>query len=194
MRFNVGAVPEAADFDPESEGWRSIREPDPVTMQYVAIPVLLVTAAIMTFVIATATPVRAIDAWTPLLLVFFPVVVVHELIHALVHPGNGRHEETIVGVWPSRLLFYAHYDAALTRERFLLILAAPFFILTVVPLAILVIARLDSPLLAAFAVANGVGACGDLLGIILVAFQIPRRALVRNKGWRSYWKPADAAT
>jgi hypothetical protein len=31
-------------------------------------------------------------------------------------------------------------------------------------------------------------ACGDLVGAGLIFFQIPRSTIVRNKGWRTYWK------
>lgn len=189
MRFNVGPIPDAVGFEPESEGFRPIREPDPLTMQFVAIPVLLVTAAAISLFLLHATPIPLWDVWKWVLPVFPFVVVVHELVHALVHPGNGREEASLLGCWPSRLLFYAHYDAGLTRERFLAILLAPFIALTVVPLAWLALAKSDSLLLGAVAAANGVGACGDLLGVLLIVFQIPRGALVRNKGWRSYWKP-----
>jgi hypothetical protein len=50
------------------------------------------------------------------------LVVVHELIHAMVHPHGGKSDTTILGLWPSRLLFYAHYDGELTRYRFIAIL------------------------------------------------------------------------
>ena len=37
-------------------------------------------------------------------------VVIHELIHASLHPEHGRSHSSILGFWPSRLLFYAHFD------------------------------------------------------------------------------------
>ena len=38
---------------------------------------------------------------------------------------------------------------------------------------------------------NTVAASGDIIGIILLAAQVPRDAIVQNRGWRSYWRPAE---
>jgi len=35
---------------------------------------------------------------------------------------------------------------------------------------------------------NALLACGDVLGVALLLFQIPANATVRNQGWRTYWK------
>lgn len=37
---------------------------------------------------------------------------------------------------------------------------------------------------------GSVSACGDLVGAALIFFQIPHSAIVRNKGWKTYWKSA----
>jgi hypothetical protein len=36
---------------------------------------------------------------------------------------------------------------------------------------------------------NGIGSSFDLLVIGMVLAQVPSNALVRNKGWITYWKP-----
>ena len=84
-------------------------------------------------------------------------------------------------------MFYAHYDGELSRDRFLLILAAPTLVLTILPLSVCVLFDWNAPAVAAFAVANGIGAAGDILGFGVLAAQIPRAAIVRNKGWRTYY-------
>ncbi|HYH09953.1 MAG TPA: DUF3267 domain-containing protein [Thermoanaerobaculia bacterium] len=188
MRFVHGAVPEDPDFHPEEEGWNAIREPDPIQMQIVALPVMLATAALLFVVIAKGTDVVWRDVAKYIGPAFVLMIPIHELIHAFANPRFGLTPRTYVGVWPSRLLFYAHYEGELPRERFLGILIAPTLVLTVLPLLLCLVFRWNSSPLAALALANGLGAAGDLLGMIIVLRQIPRGTLVRNKGWRTYWR------
>jgi hypothetical protein len=128
-----------------------------------------------------------------LVLSFPALVVVHELLHAVVHPGWGLSHRTILGAWPARLLFYAHYSGPLSRNRFLCVFAMPFLIITVLPLG-LAACGLKLPDLMTWAVAwgstlNALAAGGDYFGILLISLQVPRAAIVQNQGWRTYWKP-----
>lgn len=181
-------MPEDPQFHPLEEGWSAIREPDPVRMQIYALPVMLAAGALAWAAITYGTVVqwRAVMNWFAV--AFILMIPIHELIHAFASPGLGMTARTYVGVWPSKLLFYAHYEGELSRERFLLVLAAPTLALTVVPLLLATTLRLGAPFLVAMAFANAVGAAGDLLGIGVILYQIPRGSLVRNKGWRSYWR------
>lgn len=94
----------------------------------------------------------------------------------------------MIGVWPSRFVFYAHYDGELTRRRFLVILFAPFLVLSLLPIAIVALFEWPSLELLLLSVANGGAASGDIIGIFLVALQMPRSAIIHNHGWRSYWR------
>ena len=121
------------------------------------------------------------------------LIVVHELLHAVVHPDFGRSRLTIIGAWPSRLLFYAHYSGPLTRDRFVAVLAMPFLVITVLPLAVVATGVLPPGVTMAaawFSTCNALFACGDYFGIGLILAQVPRSAIVQNKSWRTYWKPS----
>jgi hypothetical protein len=197
MRFHLGPVPD--EFTPDSS-WRPIREPGPVVMQFFALPLGLGMAALIVYCwhrVGAPASVHFEGRHAGLLLaavvLSFPaLIVVHELLHALVHPGGGLAPTTIIGAWPKRLLFYAHYSGPLTRNRFLLVFAMPFLILTVLPLALAAGVELPAGWLmwaAWFSTWNALFACGDYIGLALILFQIPRDAIVQNQGWRTYWKP-----
>jgi hypothetical protein len=116
------------------------------------------------------------------------LVVVHELIHALVHPRSGKSARSIIGFWPSRLLFYAHYDGELSRNRFLAILGMPMLVISLLPLALAILVQRSDALMAWVSAMNALFACGDLLGMMLIAFQVPPRAVCHNQGWRTFWR------
>lgn len=192
MRFVMGPVPEDPSFQPDAEGWNAIREPDPVRMQIIALPVMIATGFLAFAAIAYGTEIPWENVLDHLLAAFLIMIPIHELMHALAAPSFGTTRKTVVGFWPSRLLFYAHHDGELSRRRFMVILLLPTLALTVLPLLACVLLRWDAPFVAAIAAANVIGASGDLVGLAILLTQIPRRAVVRNKGWRTYWKNVAA--
>ncbi len=169
-------------------------------MQLFALPIAIILSLAVGYCWLHVLPPASMDinGAHPALIAFIPpfslavLVVVHELLHAIVHPRLGRTPATIIGLWPSRLLFFAHYSGPLTRNRFLLVFAMPFLVITILPLAVAATGILPSLLVfvtAWFSFWNAAFACGDCLGMALILFQIPRSAIVQNKGWRTYWKP-----
>jgi hypothetical protein len=201
MRFHVGPIP--IEFTPD-ETWRPLKEPNPVLLQFFAVPVGMAVAAAVGYcwtrlglpLSATIDSKQAPWALAGALLSFPLVIVVHELLHALVAPSWGRERATIIGVWPSHLLFYAHYSGALTRNRFLVIFATPFLVISILPLvlaALIPIPPVALSIAAWFSIWNALFACGDWIGFFLVLAQVPKLALVQNEGWKTFWKPSDAS-
>jgi hypothetical protein len=93
-------------------------------------------------------------------------------------------------------MFYAHYEDAVSRNRFLSILAAPYLVLAWPPVIILGFIGIPGPIeyvemLALVALVNSVLPAGDVLGFFLMVSQVPSSACVKNKGWKSYWKLGD---
>jgi hypothetical protein len=198
MRLHYGAVPETPDFHPLEEGWTGIREPGPVLIQFLAIPVALAVIFLLMAVLIFSRPGLAFTIridWITLvmILLLFPV---HELLHALCFPQFGFTSETVVGAWASRLLLYAFYTGALPKWRFLLVYAMPLMVLSALPVAFLAVVRpvpFASGVISALvilAILNAAAASGDIIGFFLVLFQVPSGAQVRNQGWKTFWKKA----
>jgi hypothetical protein len=204
MRFHLGAVPEDPNFHPEAEGWSTIREPGPWAIQFIAMPVSFVLAFLSFGLLYLVFP-RELLFSQPLTFsilcgptwigVFILLIPVHEFLHAVCHPGWGFSSYSVIGVWPSKVLVYAHYEGMMSRNRFLLTLAMPYIVLGLIPIPIIAVSQtLGLTSLAAVALAylsliGSVFACGDAVGFGVVSLQIPSSAVVRNKGWKTYWKP-----
>jgi hypothetical protein len=127
------------------------------------------------------------------LLFFVGFVVVHEMIHALVHPICGRSPHSILGFWAS-LGFYAHYDGEMSRNRLIAILLMPLLIISIVPLLVSAVAQVASGWVAFVSAFNALCACVDMLLTCLLLFQVPATAIVRFKSWRIFWRERDAVT
>jgi hypothetical protein len=200
MRFHLGPVPADEAFDPEGEGWTSLREPNPWQMQAMAIPLGLLMCGPALAALLFLTPVD-LDSWlgweepsrlhvhlAALLAGLILLIPAHEMVHALLHPGFGAGRGTIVGVWPARLLFYAHWEGPVTKERLQAILIGPLVVWTVGPILLAAILGLSWPAIGLLALLNALVSCGDMLGFLLVAWQVPRGAVMRNKGYWTWWR------
>ncbi len=197
MQLRVGPIPPNAAFQPEQGGWHPLREPGPVVLQLLAAPVSVLTGAGLFAAVLWLglTNGSGVPSWVYGLVVV-AIIPVHEMLHAWTHPGHGRSAASIIGVWPARALFYAHYDDVLRRDRFVAILLMPFLILSLLPPAVAAAVRYDGAWVGVLSVVNGVFSCGDFVGVVLVLSQVPRGGIVRNQGYYTWWamsRAGDAA-
>jgi len=195
LRFKMGPIPALPDFPPADAGWLPLREPSLWVAQLSAVPI----AVAIVFGFAWAWTLVGGAAWAkatmPTVFAFIvPVLIVavplHEVVHALVHPHLGLSDATTLGIWPRKVVLYAHYEGELSRRRFVLMLVAPFVLLSVAPYLLCAALSVAPPPVVALTIANGAAACVDLLGAALVAFQLPRGSVVRNNGDRTWWRVA----
>jgi len=199
VRLHFGPPPEDPDFQPEAQGWHSIREPGPVLVQVIAIPVALAVFLILGWIIAGlsgASPYLSILSVEAVLWLIV-LIPLHELLHVFTQPGLGLSRNSIVGLWLSRAVIYASYLGTMSRVRFAVCLAMPFVILSLLPLigiALLKAAFANDELikhLALLSLLNGVASSGDLVGLGLILSQVPRSATLQDKGWRTFWKRSE---
>jgi hypothetical protein len=201
MKLCLGPPPDVADFSPEDEGWTALREPSPGWVNLLAAPCGVFAVAVLALAwgrgpswSASGGPLvfgpLAPLVWMVLAfgLCFVGTVIVHECLHALAYPGFGLTDRTLIGAWPSRLLFYAAHLDALSRNRWLLVYLLPLIVLSVLPLLAWRVCGLYSGLLHFVSLLNGLASSGDLLMVLLMLLQVPRRAKLRNKGWCSWWR------
>lgn len=206
MRLHYGAYPEDPDFHPESEGWQTLPfDPRPVFLVIMSIAALFLLALVWGLLFFVILPVRVtpvqmlgseivIFGWLPTLLVLAPV---HEFLHALAHPNWGRSSKTVIGIWLVKGMLYAHYEGAMSRNRYVLVALAPYLFLGLLPLGVLALpaAALWPPsvvhILGMVSLLLSIAACLDIVIAVLLLFQIPATALVRNNGSNTYWRPAS---
>ena len=158
-----------------------------------ALPIGVVAAGTVAALWFLITPLRDITPPMSLptfLLLFAGLVVVHELIHALVHPMAGLSPRSILGFWAA-LGFYAHYDGEMSRNRLVACLLMPLLVISIFPLLVSAVAQVSSGWVAFVSAFNALCACVDMLlaGSILV--QTPANAIVRFKSWRIFWREQD---
>lgn len=193
MRFHLGAIPNSPDFVPDAP-WRPLRQPPaPWIENLLALPLGVVAAVTVAALWFLVTPLRDITpsmSVPAFLLLSAGLVVVHELIHALVHPMAGLSSRSILGFWAA-LGFYAHYDGEMSRNRLVAVLLMPLLIITIFPLLVSAVTQVSSDWVAFVSAFNAFCACVDLLLTGSILFQIPATAIVRFKSWRIFWRDDD---
>ena len=199
MQFHSGAPPENPSFQTDTDGWAPIKEPSMAVVQLLAVPVAGVILIALGLWVGAVGGLgvdllsRASFIQLGIAVLLIPVLFfLHEVAHAIVHPGWGGSSKTILGFWPKYLSFYAHYDEEMKRERFLVCFLTPLVLLSVIPMLVMSVTGLN-PILTVLVFANAMGAAGDLIGFSLILVQVPRGATVRNQGWRTFWRhPGNA--
>lgn len=192
--FVIG-LPHNPGFDPEREGWQKVREPGATTALILGNIFSVLLLGLAYFVAATWWEFSVEALFTEhalwLMPIFVGLIILHERLHAVFHPGWGRSPHTVYGFIPKGLAFFAHYDARVTRNRSIIILAAPFFGFTVVPLLVASIWPPLALLACYIAVINASFSSLDLFNTALILRDAPPGSEIRNQGWQSYWRLLD---
>lgn len=191
MRFVYGPIPRSRVFSPQDEAWTPLREPSSGVFVTEA---LLLSLPFLVLAFAMLRALKGFLRTQPLALLalvsFFVLMIpVHEAIHALVYPGGLRSKHLIVGAWIRRGLCYVLYDSPVSRNRILVVLSAPFIVVSSVlgVVAVLVPSEWGSVTLLAILVHTAV-CTGDLASFVRLIGQVPKNSRVHNDGWKTYWK------
>lgn len=199
MRLTWGEPPVAEDFDPQAEGYQPMREPSATVVSYLGGAIGLAMAAVCGWILQPVLPpleagFLATVLWAKpdtvtrflvgLLALLALAVPVHEGIHFLVYPAEAGRG---IGVWPRKLLFYAHTTGRVPRGRFLAVTVMPFLVLTVLPSALLLASGARSTWMFAAVVLHTSMCGGDALVAYLLATRVPAGAICRNRGWATYY-------
>jgi len=196
MRFHLGAIPESPDFNPDAS-WQLVREPSPGAWQLMALPIGVLSAGLFAFLWFAFTPlvfaresVAFLASPAARIACIVGVIFFHEVIHIFTQPGTGRSPYSVVVFWPARLLLFAAYTGELTRRRCLIILLAPFMVISVVPLLAAAVAHQVLGWLAFVSSFNALLAGGDILSATFTLGRIPPHGIVRMQGWKTYLRRA----
>jgi hypothetical protein len=201
-------VPEARDEPAADEGLIRIHSPSPrlgyllAGLVGLALPavlfVSLVAASFLTLARgagdqaapATADPPTP---WWPVVLALLLFIPLHELAHAVVHPGMGLSSRTIVVLWPAKLRFGVYYEGCMTRRRWLVMRLAPLVCLSVIPVLLTLFMVVPASFATeifwqVLALVNGIGSGGDIVAAIWVRFQVPAGGEICFRGGKAYWR------
>ncbi len=196
MRFVYGPIPEISGLDSEANGWAPLREPDSRRFAFVAIllSVPFQVAAIW-ILFSSLESFRTRFKSGPLGVLLFVALLLliptHEFVHALAYLKGLRSRRLIMGIWPRRGMAYVIYDSPMRRNRLLFMVAAPFLVLSILPVASLPFLASGARAQVLFLVVIHTAVCvGDAM-IFWHVSRVPPNACLHNKRWTTYWTVTD---
>lgn len=182
-------IPENPEFCPEKEGWKPLKEPKSVLVtMLIASPVGLLMCFIVLAIANLMGNTVDMELNFSVILALFIIIPIHELLHALAFPESIKSDKVIFGVLPKAGACFAHYEGEMKKKSFLISLLAPLLGISVIPLVLLCVTHIKFPFLVTVSAVNALCSCVDLFGFFLILFQIPKASIIRNKGFKTYWK------
>ena len=164
-----------------------------------ALPIAIINMVVIMLIWIILTPVEELlsSITFPLPFIGFliclaGVLVIHELIHAVVHPLAGYSTHSIIGFWPARMLLYATYDGEISRNRFVAILLMPSIVISIIPILIAAVTQILNVWVVYITILNAFLASGDVWAVSVI-LRLPTDAIIRTHGHDAYWREKAGA-
>ena len=192
MKFRLGPPPIDDTILKDDNAWCLLDEPADIRFQvYGVLVALLITAALILVLLARDPKYVMNISWPIVILFIFIVMPIHEFLHAISFPGGAISKDVAFGFYPRAFAFYAHYSGIITRHRHILISIFPFIMLTLIPLTVVLVMKLERSYLVEIILAGGLASAGDVLTILYINKHVPRGSILINSGLKTYWKQMD---
>ncbi|HEU65914.1 MAG TPA: DUF3267 domain-containing protein [Chloroflexi bacterium] len=179
-------------------GWIPLREPRNLGVAILlSIPLMVVAALISIGIISVVSTISFEEfGFTPdsfsitinlgIIFLIILVVVLHELLHLVFIPNFLRSQKTFVGL--NLLGGFVISEDEIARSRYILITIAPFIIISVILPVILGVLGLLTSTVKLLIILNAMASSVDILNLLLITKQVPKKAILRSNGPRTYWK------
>ncbi len=192
MNFRL-KLPTATDNFFEDDKWFRLKEPRIGKVLFygnvmaLLLPILLFVFWKMTFGFnfeqAKAFE-ENIGIW--LIVSMLPIILFHELLHAIIFPDFGFSSKTTIVFLPLKLALFAYYSGEVSKNRYLLSGFTPFGVLTLIPLFICMFKF--NYFLFWVAIINLSISSVDLIGLIVIYKNMPAGSILKNSGHDSYYR------
>ncbi len=119
------------------------------------------------------------------------IIFIHELLHLVFVPGSLTSDKAFLGI--TYFGGFAYSEEILSKSRFILVLLAPFIVISIIMPGVLGTLNLLNPLVKFVILSSVMGSGVDILTLILVLIQVPAGAYLTCNGMKTYWKRIDSS-
>lgn len=181
-------------------GWKRLKEPKNLAISMLtSVPIIIIGGFISNFIVTRFyNPIGKIieeRSFSFTISIFdiiyfavamFVLVIIHELLHIISMPNFAKSNKTYFGI----TLFggFAYTSEKISRSRFIVISIMPVVIISIVLPIILGVFNGFNGLIAFLIILNAAASAVDILNLILVLFQVPKKGYVINNGFETYFK------
>jgi hypothetical protein len=206
MRIQLGGLPKKTADQEDPNAGKLIRQPGQRASAILAglggLGLLLVSTALTIAAVSLLSNLKVTGfsskEFIPslgILIIILLTIIAHELSHALLHPGFGFTDSTVLFLDWKKLQFGVYYEGRIPRRRWIAMRLFPLFVLTVLPLAVFLVlffqaSSIWDTFLIIMILTNSVGSGGDLAAVIIVMRQVPPDGELNFYRGKAYWLPA----
>ncbi len=191
--FNVSLHKELVN-----SGWIRLREPgNLVSAIILSIPLMVINLFIAIIVIRIFSTFSLEEfGFTPdsfsvtinlgVIIALILVVIFHEVLHLVFIPNFLSSAKTYVGL----TIFggFVVTEEEIAKSSYILITIAPFIIGSIILPFIAGAAGLLTPAVKILVLLNAMASSVDILNLLFIIKQVPRNAILKNNGPKTYWK------
>ncbi|MFO1311059.1 MAG: DUF3267 domain-containing protein [Burkholderiales bacterium] len=188
--MKVAPEPLAGPIDPYDAAWRQVQDLHSGVAQAVALVVgatLCATTFVLWVRLVPFHPVRT--GYGTLLIAAAIVIFMHELAHIVAFVAGRPRGADIEIVWRHRRPSL-QYRGAVSRTRYLVVLAAPLVAVSFFPILASVALSLRSGDLVLVSMLNALVSGTDAVAAAVVLLQVPPGAFLQRRGPCVIWRPA----
>ncbi len=181
-----------------NSGWITLKEPRSLVSTIIlSIPLMVINLFIAIVVIGIFSTFSFKEfGFTPdsfsvtinlgVIIALVLVVIFHELLHLFFIPKFISSAKTYVGL----TIFggFVVTEEEIAKSRYILITIAPFLIGSIILPLMLGVFGLLTPAVKLLVLLNAMASSVDILNLLLVIMQVPRNAILKNNGPKTYWK------
>lgn len=183
-----------------SDGWKKIKEPSSLFSAILCSIPFMVVNGIATYLVIKHfyDPIKTIIGSQSIsleinildmlagLAIFFLLLLVHEFLHALFIPNFIYSDQTYWGL--SINGGFVSTTQKLTKTEFIIISIVPFIFISFILPVILGLLGLMNGFIFFLAIFNAMASSVDILSLILILFQIPKKGFIINNGFETYYR------
>jgi hypothetical protein len=201
IKWQVPSLNERQDNALISNGWIALKEPGNLGKAIIlSIPLMVVNLFVALLIIKLFSSISfeeygflpysfSLTINLGMLWGLIPLVVMHELLHLIFIPNFVRSPTTFIG-----LTLYGGFvvtEEEITKSRYMLITMAPFIIGSILLPSLLGVTGLLTPTIKLLVLLNAMASSVDVLNALFIIKQVPRSAILKNNGPKTYWKTID---
>jgi hypothetical protein len=118
---------------------------------------------------------------------FALVMLAGMVLQMTAYPRMGLSDQSVLGLWPSRLTPYTAHLSKITKRRLVAISLVPFLVLAILPLLVAVALRVSSGWLI-FGSCLAAVLFGPTVVLALPTWRLPKNSIVAGRGFQGYWR------
>ncbi|WP_077325594.1 DUF3267 domain-containing protein [Virgibacillus siamensis] len=203
VRNKLPKMNEAVHVELIQNGWKEMKVPQSLTVAILlSIPFMILNGiaalwminlfsgiTLNEFGMTTQQDSLTITVNLGIILLIFLLVFIHELLHLIFIPNFLRSENTTIGL----TLFggYVATEEVITKSRYIIITVAPFIIISMLLPMVLGIIGALTPSMKLLIFVNAMASSVDILNLMFILINIPRKAIITNNGTKTYWKRSN---